>query len=65
MMAMDIFYARNMSVWLDLGIILKTIPVLIWEALEFRADSRRRSHPKSIRQAVPMIESLNGEVKKI
>jgi lipopolysaccharide/colanic/teichoic acid biosynthesis glycosyltransferase len=65
MMAMDIFYARNMSVWLDLGIILKTIPVLIWEALEFRAESRRQSRPKSIRQAVPMTESLNGEVKKI
>ncbi len=69
MMAMDIFYARNMSVWLDLGIILKTIPVLIWQALEFRAQSRRQSRPKSIQQAVPMTESLNGasngEVKKI
>jgi lipopolysaccharide/colanic/teichoic acid biosynthesis glycosyltransferase len=65
MMAMDIFYARNMSVWLDLRIILKTIPVLIWQALEFRAKSRRRSRPKSIQQAVPTTESLNGEVKKI
>jgi lipopolysaccharide/colanic/teichoic acid biosynthesis glycosyltransferase len=61
MMAMDIFYARNMSVWLDLSIILKTIPVLIWQALEFRAESPRQSRPKSIQQAVPMTESLNGE----
>lgn len=65
MIAMDIFYARNMSVWLDLRIILKTIPFLIWEALEFRDESRRQSRPKSIQQAVPMSESLNGEVKKI
>jgi exopolysaccharide production protein ExoY len=34
MIAMDIFYGRNMSVWLDLRIILKTIPTLIWQTLE-------------------------------
>jgi lipopolysaccharide/colanic/teichoic acid biosynthesis glycosyltransferase len=34
MIAMDIFYARNMSVWLDLRIILKTIPTLIWQTVE-------------------------------
>jgi exopolysaccharide production protein ExoY len=65
MIAMDIFYARNMSVGLDLRIILKTVPVLIWQALESRADSRRESRLKSIQQAVPMTESLNGEMKKI
>jgi lipopolysaccharide/colanic/teichoic acid biosynthesis glycosyltransferase len=36
MIAMDIFYARNMSVWLDLKIILKTIPALIEQMLESR-----------------------------
>jgi lipopolysaccharide/colanic/teichoic acid biosynthesis glycosyltransferase len=51
-----------MSIWLDLRIILKTIPVLIWQALECRAGNRAQ---KSIQQAVPMTESLNGEVKKI
>jgi lipopolysaccharide/colanic/teichoic acid biosynthesis glycosyltransferase len=40
MIAMDIFYAHNMSVWLDLRIILKTLPVLIWQALECRTESR-------------------------
>ena len=65
MIAMDIFYARNMSVGLDLRIILKTVPVLISQALECRADSRRESRLKSIQQAVPMTESLNGEMKKI
>ncbi len=65
MIAMDIFYARNMSVGLDLRIILKTVPVLIWQALESRVESRRESRLKSTQQAVPMTESLNGEMKKI
>jgi lipopolysaccharide/colanic/teichoic acid biosynthesis glycosyltransferase len=31
MIAMDIFYSRNMSIWLDLRIVLKTVPTLIGE----------------------------------
>jgi len=48
MIAMDIFYARNMSVWLDLTIMLKTIPALIEQILESRKRSRRESRQKSI-----------------
>lgn len=44
MIAMDIFYARNMSVWLDLTIMLKTIPALIEQILEFRRP--RRESPR-------------------
>lgn len=49
MIAMDIFYARNMSVWLDLTIMLKTIPALIEQILESRKRSRaEKSRQKSI-----------------
>jgi lipopolysaccharide/colanic/teichoic acid biosynthesis glycosyltransferase len=44
MIAMDIFYARNMSVWLDLTIMLKTIPALIEQILESRGP--RRESPR-------------------
>ncbi len=43
MIAMDIFYARNMSVWLDLTIMLKTIPALIEQILESRGRPLRES----------------------
>lgn len=33
MIAMDLFYAGHLSMWLDMAIIFKTIPVLIQEAL--------------------------------
>jgi lipopolysaccharide/colanic/teichoic acid biosynthesis glycosyltransferase len=38
MIAMDLFYSKNMSVWLDLQIILKTIPALVSETIESRAQ---------------------------
>jgi len=45
MIAMDLFYSRNMSVWLDLAIMFKTVPVLIGQALESRKRRNRRSRP--------------------
>jgi lipopolysaccharide/colanic/teichoic acid biosynthesis glycosyltransferase len=36
MIAMDIYYAEHMSPWLDLLIILKTIPALIAQTIESR-----------------------------
>ncbi len=36
MIEMDIFYARNMSVWLDLSILSRTVPTMIFQALETR-----------------------------
>ena len=45
MVAMDLFYLRNMSPWRDLVIIFKTVPALIGQALESRKRLRRRSRP--------------------
>ena len=59
MIAMDIFYARNMSPGLDLRIILKTIPALVEQTLE-----RRRAHEtESRRRAVQTVagpKNTNG-----
>ena len=48
MIEMDRFYATNLSLWLDLKIILKTFPVLIKEARKARRNSRQVSVPFSI-----------------
>jgi exopolysaccharide production protein ExoY len=40
MIEMDIHYARTMSLWLDLAIILKTLPAIITQVLESRIGSR-------------------------
>src|SRR5438477_3538021 len=45
MIAMDLFYLRNMSPWRDLVIIFKTVPALIGQALESRKRLCRRSRP--------------------
>jgi exopolysaccharide production protein ExoY len=41
MIKLDIFYTKNMSLWLDLNIILKTLPALMAQV----NDSRRASRP--------------------
>ena len=41
MIGMDIYYTRNMSLWLDLTIIIKTIPAIIRQVVEARARSQR------------------------
>jgi lipopolysaccharide/colanic/teichoic acid biosynthesis glycosyltransferase len=43
MINMDIFYARNMSVWLDLAIILKTFPAIIVQLLGAGTGTRAES----------------------
>jgi len=60
MIAMDIFYARHMSIWLDLGIMLKTIPVLMGQTVESRVGSRRKHGQLTIHPILPTTESLNG-----
>jgi exopolysaccharide production protein ExoY len=40
MVEMDIHYARNLSVWLDLAILLKTFPAIIAQILESRIPTR-------------------------
>lgn len=50
MIAMDIFYSRNMSLLLDMAIILKTIPALVTQTLESRVASREASHHQALRR---------------
>jgi lipopolysaccharide/colanic/teichoic acid biosynthesis glycosyltransferase len=65
MIAMDLFYAKNMSFWLDLTIILKTVPALIGQMLESRRTSRLALRTQVIAQARPVSESLHGSAGKI
>lgn len=64
MIAMDIFYARKMSLSLDLKIMLKTIPALIGQTRE-----SRRSLPDEPRQAVVQTAAipkrLSGAAERI
>jgi exopolysaccharide production protein ExoY len=43
MICLDIEYARRSSLWLDLKIILKTVPALCSQCLETRASKRRQA----------------------
>jgi len=45
MIAMDLFYIRNKSIWLDLTIMFRTIPTLIKEVLNRPRTSRDRPPP--------------------
>jgi lipopolysaccharide/colanic/teichoic acid biosynthesis glycosyltransferase len=65
MIAMDLFYASNMSLWLDLAIMLKTIPALIGQMLESRRTSRPALRTQVIGQPYAVAESLNGSVRRI
>jgi lipopolysaccharide/colanic/teichoic acid biosynthesis glycosyltransferase len=63
MMFLDLFYVDKMSIWLDLRIIIKTIPVLKSETIEalnrYRARRLSRS-PAKMGQPVPVVSSRNG-----
>jgi lipopolysaccharide/colanic/teichoic acid biosynthesis glycosyltransferase len=48
MMHLDIRYARNSSLWLDLKIIFKTIPALIVQVMETRARRKAAGQAKMI-----------------
>lgn len=62
MIAMDIFYTRNMSVGLDLKIMSQTIPALIGQVVETRRRSRKRAKQPGHRDA-PARQRLNSAMK--
>jgi lipopolysaccharide/colanic/teichoic acid biosynthesis glycosyltransferase len=62
MIQMDLFYADHMSLRLDLAIMLKTIPALMRQTRESRAQNLASG--ATARQAV-VAESLGGSVRKI
>jgi exopolysaccharide production protein ExoY len=51
MIAMDIFYSRNMNLWLDVKIIAKTIPALLEQTRESRGVPELESRPTELRTA--------------
>ena len=64
MIAMDIFYSRNMNLWLDVKIIAKTIPALTEQTRESRGVPEIRSRPTELRTAtVP--EGTSGTASRI
>jgi lipopolysaccharide/colanic/teichoic acid biosynthesis glycosyltransferase len=70
MIMMDLFYARNMSIRVDLGVMAQTVPVLVretreaWNRYRARRPSRLASHTQVMGQAPPVTESLNGSLEK-
>lgn len=56
MIDMDIFYSKNMSLWLDLSIMCKTIPAIIQQVLEARIRARTENiAPPSREHASPVL----------
>ena len=65
MIAMDLFYIRNMSIWLDLTIMFRTIPTLIKEVLNRPRTSRDRTPPNSVYHPSRFAGGANGVANKI
>ena len=63
MVALDIFYVRNASLWLDLKIILKTFPTLAQEILTYRKlETGNRSETTASEQAA--VRTSENSVKQ-
>jgi hypothetical protein len=75
MIKLDIFYTKNMSLWLDLTIILKTLPALITQVLDGRSAARsggravagnlRRNHPTKSESLLLSARSLETPLRYI
>ena len=65
MIAMDLFYIRNMSIWLDLTIMFRTIPALIKEVLNRPRTSRDRPPPNPAYYPRRFDGGANGIANKI
>ena len=63
MIFMDLFYIDKMSIWFDLRIILKTVPVLVFETIAALKRYRSRQISRSvagIQQSMAAIPSRNS-----
>ncbi len=65
MIAMDLFYIRNMSIWLDLTIMFRTIPTLVKEVVNRPRTSRDRPPPNSVYYPRRFAGGANGVANKI
>ncbi len=64
MVTMDIFYAKNMSLWLDLKILLKTIPAVADQVLEARSLRRREGGKSAFHGGTSRAESFADSATK-
>jgi exopolysaccharide production protein ExoY len=58
MIAMDLFYFHNMSLLLDLKIMLKTVGAIAGQLSESRQAARRRLQEEKARPAAPIFQTL-------
>jgi lipopolysaccharide/colanic/teichoic acid biosynthesis glycosyltransferase len=58
MIQLDIEYARNLSLWLDLRIIFMTIPALLIQMADTRI--KRKSHSRAITRTKPVLSARIG-----
>jgi len=65
MIDMDLFYVRNMSIWLDLTIMLRTIPTLIKEVLNRPRTARDRPSQTPLINPRRFAGRANGVANKI
>jgi lipopolysaccharide/colanic/teichoic acid biosynthesis glycosyltransferase len=65
MVAMDIFYANNMSIWLDLRILLKTIPAIASQIIEARSLRGREGGKTTFRATAPIADNFAGPAAKV
>jgi lipopolysaccharide/colanic/teichoic acid biosynthesis glycosyltransferase len=65
MIAMDLFYLKNISILLDLKIMLKTCAVLAEQLLEFRTAAQRSQKDRGPRSAAPILQSLKESAPRI
>ena len=65
MVAMDIFYANNMSIWLDVKILLKTIPAIASQIIEARSLRGRERGKTTFRATAPIADNVAGPAAKV
>jgi lipopolysaccharide/colanic/teichoic acid biosynthesis glycosyltransferase len=65
MIAMDLFYLKNMSILLDLKIMLKTCAVIAGQLFESRTAAQPGRQGGSPRSATPILQSLKESAPRI